>query len=41
MIEEREGAAVLFVAGEPLLVLPTMDELLRTLDLTPDDLVAE
>lgn len=37
-IHEEPGAATLFVAGEPLLFLKNLDELLDAMDLAADDL---
>jgi hypothetical protein len=37
-IEERDGTAVLRVAGEPLLIMRTLDELLAAMELELDDL---
>jgi hypothetical protein len=36
-IHEEPGAATLYVAGEPLLFLKTLDDLLDAMDLTSDD----
>lgn len=36
-IHVEPGAATLYVAGEPLLFLKTLDDLLDAMDLSPDD----
>lgn len=36
-LREEPGAATLYVAGEPLLILKSLDELLDAMDLTVDD----
>ena len=37
-IEEKDGTAVLRVAGEPLLIMRTLDELLAAMELDADDI---
>jgi len=36
-IDVRTDIAILLVGGEPLLMLPSLDEVLVAMDLTPDD----
>lgn len=37
-LREEPGVATLYVAGEPLLILKSLDELLAAMDLTLEDI---